>query len=437
MSRDIRPASACSGRDTLYSTGVTPTLPRPSDLWKCWALDPETVYLNHGSFGACPRAVLDAQTRLRERMEREAVRFFVQDMDGLIDESRTALAAFVNCRGEDLVFVPNATTGVATVLMNLQGVLKDGDEILMTGHEYPACMNSMRRTGQRTGARVVSVALPFPLKSPDEVVAAVMNAVTPRTRVLLISHVTSPSGAILPVERIVPELERRGVMCIVDGAHAPGHVAGLDLTALGASFYTANCHKWVCSPKGSALLHIREDRQKIPGGFRPLALSNNAEKVKPGRKHLLTEFDYVGTGDLTPYMSIAAAIRTMGTMIPGGWPEVMRRNNDLVIKARRMLCRELGVEPPAPESMIGSLSTLFLPPHDGARTARLLARPSKYHDALQDVLVEKHRIQVPLWSIAGDGRRLFRISAQLYNSMEQYEYLAAALKEELAAEGRA
>jgi isopenicillin-N epimerase len=412
------------------------TLPRPSEFWKNWALDPEVVYLNHGSFGACPRAVLDVQTRLRERMEREAVRFFVQDMDGLIDESRAALAAFVKCRGEDLVFVPNATTGVATVLMNLQGMLNEGDEILMTGHEYPACMNSMRRTSMRTGAKVVTAPIPFPLKGPDDVMSAVMDAVTPRTRVALISHVTSPSGVILPVDRIVPELERRGVITIVDGAHAPGQVAGLDLTALGASFYTANCHKWVCSPKGSALLHIREDRQKIPGGFRPLALSNFAEKSKANRKHLLTEFDYVGTGDLTPYMSIAAALRTMSAMVPGGWPEVMRRNNELVVGARRTLCRELGIEPPAPESMIGSLSTLFLPPHDGARTARLLARPSKYHDALQDVLVEKHRIQVPLWSIAGDGRRLFRISAQLYNSMEQYVYLAAALKEELAAESR-
>lgn len=413
-----------------------PMLPAPSPFWKNWALDPEIVYLNHGSFGACPRAVLEAQTRLRERMEREAVRFFVRDMDGLLDESRSALAAFVKCRAEDLVFVPNATTGVATVLMNLEGELRDGDEILMTGHEYPACMNSMRRAAKRTGAKLVSVPLSFPTTGPEQVVAEVMGAVTPRTRVLLISHVTSPSGIVLPVERIVPELERRGVMCIVDGAHAPGQVEGLDIGGLGASFYTANCHKWVCSPKGSALLHIREDRQSMPGGFRPLALSNFAEKGKRGRKQLWTEFDYIGTGDLTAYMSIGAALRAMAAMVPGGWPEVMRRNRELVLGARRMLCRELGVEPPAPESMVGSLATLFLPAHDAERTARLLARPSAYHDALQDVLVDKHRIQMPLWSIAGDGRRLFRISAQLYNAMGQFEYLAGALREELAAEGR-
>lgn len=416
-----------------------PKLPAPSPYWKNWALDPEIVYLNHGSFGACPRAVLDAQTRLRERMEREAVKFFVKDMDGLLDESRIALAAFVKCRAEDLVFVPNATTGVATVMMNLQGVLRDGDEILMTGHEYPACMNTMRRAGQRTGAKVVTVPLPFPTTGPGQIVETVMGAVTSRTRVLLISHITSPSGVILPVEKIVPELERRGVICIVDGAHAPGQIPDLSIPAIGASFYTANCHKWICSPKGSALLHIREDRQAEfagMGGFRPLALSNFAEKGKPGRKQLWTEFDYIGTGDVTPYMAVGAAIRAMSSMLGGGFEDVIRGNNEMVVSARRMLCRELGVEPPAPEVMLGSLATIFFPAQDPERRARLSQRPSKYHDALQDVLVEKHRIQVPLWSIAGDGRRLFRISAQLYNSMEQYEYLAAALKEELAAEER-
>lgn len=416
---------------TTASVRSQRVLPRPSEFMRHWTIDPEVVYLNHGSFGACPRVVLDVQTELRALMEREPVRFFVESFDDLMYEARGELAKFLHVRAEDLVFIPNATTAVATILMNLEGVVKAGDELLATGHEYPACMNSLRRLAERTGAKVVSAPMPFPLKSPDEVVNAVMGAVTPRTRVLLISHVTSPSGLILPVERIVPELEKRGVQVIVDGAHAPGFVAGLDVGKLGASYYTANCHKWICSPKGSAFLHIREDHQK---GFRPLALSNFAEKNKPGRKHLLTEFDYIGTGDVTPYLSIPAAIKFMGSLVPGGWPEVIRRNRDLVLRARQMLCRELGIEAPAPEPMIGSTSTLFLPPHDPERTKRLMSRPSKHHDALQDAMIGKHKIQVPIWSIAGDNRRLFRISGQMYNSMEQYEYLAAALKEELELE---
>jgi isopenicillin-N epimerase len=243
--------------------------------------------------------------------------------------------------------------------------------------------------------------------------------------------VTSPSGMILPLERIVPELEGRGIITIVDGAHAPGFVPGLDIAGPGCSFYTANCHKWICSPKGSAFLFIRRDRQ---AGFRPLALSNNAEKPRPGRKHLHTEFDYVGTTDPTAQLSIPAALKAMGSMVPGGWPEVVRRNHALVLRGRDMICRTIGVQPPAPDAMLGSLSTIFLPPHEPARHARLMARPSRHHDALQDRLVDRHRIQVPVWAVPGESRRLIRISAQLYNSIGQYEYLAAALAEELEAE---
>jgi isopenicillin-N epimerase len=406
-------------------------LPAPSPLASNWDLDPGTVFLNHGSFGACPRAVMKKQSELRAEMEREPVRFFVERYMGLIDESRRALAAFVHCRAEDLLFVPNATVGVATVLDNLATSLKPGDEILADTHEYPACMNNLRRVARRTGAVPVAVDLPFPLASPGEVVETVMRAVTPRTRIALISHVTSPSGLVLPIEQIVPELERRGIATIVDGAHAPGMVAGLNLDRLGASFYTANCHKWICSPKGSALLHVREDRQK---DFRPLALSNNAEKPRPGRKQLLTEFDFVGTSDATAWMSIGAAVEAMAAMAQGGWPEVMQRNRALTLRAREHLCRTLGTGPPAPESMIGSIATMWLPEHDEPRRARLAARPSKYHDALQDALLERHRIQVPIWSIPGKTRRLFRISAQLYNSMEQYEYLASSLAEEVERE---
>lgn len=408
-----------------------PTLPPPADLARHWTLDPEVAYLNHGSFGACPRAVLEAQSDFRARLEREPVRFFIESFDDLMDEARAATAAFVKCPAEDLVFVPNATQAIATVILNIEPTLKPGDELLATAHEYPACLNNLRRTAARTGAKVVIVPIPFPLTSPDQITQAILAAVTPRTRLALISQVTSPSGLILPVEQMIAPLESRGVQTIIDGAHAPGFTPRADIAALNPSFYTANCHKWLCAPKGSGLLYIRRDRQH---DFHPWCLSYFAEKPKPGRKHLLTEFDYIGTMDQTAWLSIPAAIKTVQSLVPGGWPEVMRRNHELTIKARNLLCRALDVHAPAPDSMLGSLSAIFLPAHDEARTKRLLSRPSRYHDALQDILVSKHRIQVPLWSIAGDGRRLFRISAQLYNSLPQYEYLAAALTQELAAE---
>jgi isopenicillin-N epimerase len=173
------------------------------------------------------------------------------------------------------------------------------------------------------------------------------------------------------------------------------------------------------------MLWVRPDRQR---DFRPLVLSNFAEKPRKGRKQLLTEFDYVGTGDYTPYLTVGDAIRVMGAIVPGGWAEVTRRNHDLAIRARRVLCSALGIEPPAPDAMLGSMASIPLPPGPPG------PRPTRYHDALQDALVDRHRIQVPIWS-AGPTR-VFRISAQLYNSIQQYEYLAGALTEELARERR-
>ena len=408
-----------------------PALPRPSEFARHWSLDPDVVYLNHGSFGACPRPVLAEQQRLRDRMESELVRFFVEELPGLTDQARAVLAGFLKCPVPDVVFMPNATTAVTTVLENVSREWREGDEVIATAHEYPACMNNLRRIASQAGAKVVPVKVPFPLKDAAEVVDAVMGAVTPRTRALLISHVTSPSALILPVERIVPELERRGIACIVDGAHATGFVRGLNLGELKPSFYTANCHKWLCTPKGSAFLYIREDRQK---DFRPLVLSNNAEKPKAGRKHLHTEFDYVGTDDFTAWLAVPAGIRFMGSLLPGGWDALMARNHEVAVSARALICETLGVQPAAPESMLGPMASIFLPPHESERHARLMARPSRYHDALQDALVQKHRIQVPVWAVAGENRRLVRISAQIYNAPEQYEYLARALAEEIRAE---
>lgn len=400
--------------------------PAPSPLACHWRLDLDVVFLNHGSFGACPAAVLDEQAHLRNLMEAEPVRFFVESFDPLMDAARDALARFVRCTPGELVFVPNATTAVATVLAHLEPTLAPGDEILTCTHEYPACLNNLRRTCRRTGAVPVEAAFPWPLRDAGEVVEAVLARVTPRTKLAMLSHVTSPSGLVLPVEQIVPELERRGVRTIIDGAHSVG-LLDLDVGALGCSFYTANCHKWLCTPKGSAFLFVRADLQT---DFRPLVLSNHAERPKAGRRHLHTEFDYVGTDDYTGAMCIPKAIEVVGGLV-GGWDKVRAHNRDLCLKARRHLCAALGVEPPAPESMIAALATLPLLP------ARAAEAPALYHDALQECLIRRHSIQVPVWTAPpGSNNRVFRISAQLYNSMEQYEYLAGALKQELAREAR-
>jgi isopenicillin-N epimerase len=384
-----------------------------------WTLDPEVVYLNHGSFGACPREVLDAQSALRSRLEREPVRFFIEALDPLMDRSREAAAGFVHANPRDIVPVPNATTGVTTAAASVP--LRPGDEILVNDHEYPACLNNLRRLAASSGARVVTASLPFPVRSPDEVFDAIIGSTTPRTRLCLVSHITSPSAMILPVEGIVRELEPRGIAVLVDGAHAPGQI-DVNLDALGASFYTANFHKWPCAPKGAAMLWVREDRQ---AGFRPLVLSNNAEKPKPGRSQFHTEFDYVGTDDPTAWLSVPDAIRAVGNL-GRGWDAVLRHNHALALAARDLLCKAVGAAPSVPDSMLGSMATIVLPAGGQASSAGGA-------DPLKDALLTRHRIQVPVWT-AG-GRRSLRISAQLYNSRAQYEHLAAALVEELRREG--
>ncbi len=407
-----------------------PTIPPPSPFARHFPLDPTIVFLNHGSFGSTPLAVLEAQNRHRALMESEPIRFFVELLSPMLDSVRTKLAAFLSCDAASIAPVPNATIGVATVFQNLK--LQPGDEILINDHEYPACCNNARALAARTGAQVITAQLPFPVASADDLYNAIMAKVTPRTKIALISHVTSPSALILPIERLVRDLSARNIETMVDGAHAPGFVHDLNLARMKPTYYTANCHKWICSPKGSAFLYVDPAKRE---SFRPAILSNNAESPREGRAQFLTEFDFVGTSDPSAFLSVSDAIDTMGQMLPGGWPAVIDHNQKLVRQGRTILCEKLGVTPPCPEDLLGCTATIILPgPQPGSdRHTKLLSRKSVYHDALQDRLLSNWRIQVPIWNVAARCRTI-RLSAQLYNSLDQYEYLAKALTTELAAE---
>jgi isopenicillin-N epimerase len=378
------------------------------------------IFLNHGSFGACPRAVLDRQREFRERMERQPVQFLHRELEGLLDAARSALAQFLGADSANLVFVANATEGVNTVLRSLE--FKPGDELLVTDQEYNACRNALNFTAARAGATVTVATIPFPLKSPDDAVEAVLRRAGPRTRLALLDHVTSQTGMVLPLTRLVKELAVRGIDTLVDGAHAPGMVP-LNLREIGAAYYTGNCHKWLCAPKTAGFLHVRADLQK---SIHPLSISHGANSPRADRSRFELEFGWTGTLDPSARLCVAESLRYMGSLLPGGWPKIMARNRELALAARELLCRALRIEAPCPDECIGSLASVPLP--DTPASER--PAPPLYLDPLQDRLRQKHGIEVPILYWPAYPKRLLRISAQLYNSLPQYDLLAEALAAE-------
>jgi isopenicillin-N epimerase len=396
-------------------------LPAPSPLARHWRLDPGVVFLNHGSFGACPGEVLDAQCELRDELESEPVQFLARELQGPLDAARKALAGFVGADADCLAFVPNATTGVNTVLRSLE--FSPDDELLTTNHEYNACRNALDFVAARSGARVVSVEVPFPIASADEVVESLLGAVTQRTRLAMVDHVTSLTGMVMPIEAIVSGMTERGVDTLVDGAHAPGMLP-LDIDSLSPAYYTGNCHKWLCAPKGAALLYVRRDLQDR---VRPLTISHGANAPLSDRSRFRMEFDWTGTDDPTAYLCVPESIRFMGSLFPGGWPELMRRNRSLALEARTVLCERVGVPPACPDEMVGTLASVPLREGSYSFTTTALA-----FDPVETLLREEYHIEVPVMSCPDGPASIIRIAAQAYNSMEQYEYLADALLEVMA-----
>jgi isopenicillin-N epimerase len=388
-------------------------------IWRrYWLLDSEIAFLNHGSFGACPLPVLEAQQRFREQLEREPLRFFMREYEVLLDGARRALAAFVGADAEELAFVPNATTGVNAVLRSLS--FNPNDELLTTNLEYNACRNALDFVASRTGAKVVVAQVPFPLESPQQVVEAVLGRVSSRTRLALLDSVTSKTGLVMPIQALVSQLADAGIETLVDGAHALGMVP-LNLHEIGAAYYTGNCHKWLCAPKGAAFLYVRREKQ---AEIRPLTISHGANSRRRDKSRFQLEFDWTGTADPTAYLCIPEAIRFLGSLLPGGWAELMAQNRTKALMARQLLCEALDVPPPCPEEMVGAMAVVPLP------DALFFAEESgqvRQWPVLQDILWERFQIEVPVNEWGEPFKQMLRVSAQVYNSREQYEYLAASL----------
>jgi isopenicillin-N epimerase len=379
-------------------------MPEPRNLRELFLLREDVVFLNHGSFGACPRPVFAAYQRWQRELEEQPVEFLDRRFDSLMAAARQALAAYVGADPSDLVFVPNATTGMNIVARSLP--LAPGDEVLSTDHEYGAVDRMWRLVCAEKGARYVRAEVPIPVGSADEVVARIWERVGPRTRVLSLSHITSPTAVEFPVEPLVRRARGRGILTVVDGAHAPGQIP-LDLGALGADFYAGNCHKWMMAPKGAGFLHARRDRQPL---LKPLVVSWGGEGSKgPGPSPFLDDHEWQGTRDIAPFLAVPAAIRFMEEW---NWDAVRRRCRSLLGWTRETLGEEMGLVP------VGSTS-----PWPLQMAAFVL--PKLPAAQVQRRLYDEHHIEVPV--IPWNGRSLLRVSVQGYTTDDDLRALVAAL----------
>jgi isopenicillin-N epimerase len=394
-------------------------LPSRSELSKHWILDPNITFLNHGSFGACPKLILDKQTKLRTSLEFDPVTFMESTARELWTESLVRLSKYINADSEGMTFVTNATSGVNTVLKSLD--LKPNDEIIVLDHSYQACWNAVDFITKKTEAKAVVAAIPFPIDSNEQIIEEILQKVTEKTRLALIDTVTSPTGLRLPFEELVSELQSRNVDVLLDAAHGPG-IVPLDIKKLDPAYVTGNAHKWLCTPKGSAFLYIRKDRRNR---IRPLSVSHGASVSGTNQERFRFEFDWTGTQDPTAWLCIPSAIDHIGSMLSGGWPAIMDYNANLAIQGRNLLLEVLGTPKPSPDSMIVGLAAVLLP-GSGVLTNSAL-EPDPFHT----LLFEKYRIQVPVFGWPHHNKRYLRIASYLYNSLEEYEYLAEVLKKEI------
>lgn len=394
----------------MTATLASLDLDRWASFGKFWSIRQDTTYLNHGSFGPPPESVRAARLKWIGELDRQPMDFFVRKFEPAWRAARDKLAEFISVPADSLIFVENATAGMNIVADSFP--LRPGDEVVLTDHEYGAVVRIWERACQRVGARVTVARLPLPFTTAAETVDTLFSQVTHSTRLIVISHITSPTAVILPVQEICSRARGRGIAVCIDGPHAPVQIP-LDIAGLGCDYYTASCHKWLSAPFGSGFLFVSPKHQSR---IRPPVLSWGRLPPLP-IESWSDEFCWSGTRDPSPYLSIPAAIEFMREV---GLDFFQKGSHALAQYARQRLVELTKLEPIVPDSSIwyGSMAHIPLPP--GNRVA------------LQDALWRQHGIEVPI--VEWHGRRFIRVSCHLYNTPEQIDRLVAALQQLLRAE---
>ncbi len=365
-------------------------------------LNPEIVYLNHGGFGAAPRPVCEAYQGWQRELERQPVEFLDRRLRDLMLGARTKLADYVGCDADEVVYFPNPTTAMNMVAKSL--ALNPGDEILTTDHEYGAMDRTWRFVCQRSGAHHVQVPIPLPLTTTEEFVEIFWSGVNERTRIIFLSHITSPTALIFPVKEICQRAREEDILCIVDGAHAIGQLP-LDLQEIGADIYAGACHKWLCAPKGSAFLYVRREIQHL---LYPLVVSWGWESEFPSDSRFVDHQEWQGTNDIAAYLSVPAAIDFQEKH---NWPEIRERCHQLAVETRQRINALTGLDPICPDSWFQQMAAIRLP---DISTTELKIR-----------LYDDFGIEVPM--IRWKDHGLIRVSIQAYNSPKDVDDLHQAL----------
>ena len=376
-----------------------------SDLHRKFLLNPEIIFLNHGSYGATPRPVFQAYQRWQRELEAQPVEFLGRRAADLLHNSRAILANYLQADCNDLAYIPNATTGINIIARSLH--LHEGDEVLATNHEYGAIDRTWTFLSKKNGFKYINQPVHTPVSSSETLIEDIWKGVTPNTRVICISHITSPTALIFPVAEISRRARAAGIITVIDGAHAPGQIK-LSLVELGIDFYTGNLHKWLCAPKGSAFLYARREVQPL---IEPLVVSWGWQSKYPSPSPFVDYTEFTGTRDISAYLAVPDAIKFQEQ---NGWDKVRKRCHMLASEAGRRIHTLTGLPAIYPDSPEWYAQMIAVP------------LPANLNPGqLQIDLREKYNIEVPL--IFWNGMNLIRISVQGYNSEKDIDALISAL----------
>ena len=373
-----------------------------SKLKKSFMLDPEIIHLNHGSFGATPKPIFDSLISWQKKLEYNPTKHLGLDIFTQLDISRDYLAQYINCHKDDVVFFPNPSTALNTVIRSLP--LKKDDEILTTNHEYGALDKTWNFICKKTGAKYIRQSISIPLLSKNDFIESFKSGITEKTKVIFFSHITSSTGLIFPAKEICKIAKEKNILCIIDGAHVPGHI-DLDIKNLNPDIYTGACHKWMCSPKGTAFLYVKKELQEI---MEPLVVSWGYDSDTPSHSQFLDYMQWQGTNDISSYLTIPDTIKFLDE---NNWQQVSKECKKINRWARKEINQLLKKESISSDDFIGQMSSI----------------PMDSNDIIQDQIefYVKYKIQIPF--IKWNDKEFFRISIQVYNSKEDVFKLLEAL----------